>query len=45
MLVGQFLTVDFAKEKEDGYRRIYSRLPLLNNLEAGWKGVYFAYLQ
>lgn len=43
MLDGQSLTVDFAKEKEDGYRRIYSRSPLLNNLKAGWKGVYFAY--
>lgn len=37
------LTIDFAEEKEEGYRRIFSRSPLLNSLAAGWNGIYFAY--
>lgn len=37
------LSVDFAKEKEAGYQRIYSRSPLLTSLAAGWNGIYFGY--
>jgi AraC family transcriptional regulator len=43
MLKAKAITVDFSKEKEAGYRRIYSRSPLLTSLAAGWEGVYFAY--
>ena len=39
----QQLKVDFAKEKEAGYRRIYARSPQLTSLAAGWNGVYFGY--
>lgn len=35
------LTVDFGKEKEAAYQRIYSRSPQLTSLKAGWRGVYF----
>lgn len=37
------LKIDFAQEKEVGYQRVFSRLPLLTNLAAGWNGVYLAY--
>lgn len=37
------LNIDFSKETEVGYKRVYSRLPLLTNLGAVWDGVYFAY--
>ncbi|MBD3880364.1 helix-turn-helix transcriptional regulator [Phormidium tenue FACHB-886] len=39
----QPLTIDFAQEKEAGYRRIYARSPLLTSLAAGWDDIYFAY--
>jgi AraC family transcriptional regulator len=41
--IAKSLTVDFAKETLDGYRRIFSRSPLLTNLTAGWPGIYLAY--
>jgi AraC family transcriptional regulator len=37
------LNIDFSREKEAGYQRVYSRLPLLTNLAFSWDGVYFAY--
>lgn len=37
------LKIDFSKEKEAGYQRVFSRSPLLTNLSAGWNGVHFAY--
>ena len=43
MLEKKSLSVDFSKEKEDGYKRIFSQLPLLTSLSANWNNVYFAY--
>lgn len=43
MSVAPSLKVDFSKEKEAGYQRVYSRSPLLTSLATEWKGVYFAY--
>lgn len=37
------LVVDFAKEKEEGYRRIFSRSPLLSSISANWDGIHIAY--
>lgn len=37
------LKIDFSKEKEAGYQRVFSRSPLLTNLSAEWNGVYFVY--
>lgn len=37
------LVIDFSEEKEDGYRRVFARSPLLTNLSANWNGIYFAY--
>jgi AraC family transcriptional regulator len=37
------LNINFSREKEIGYQRVYSRLPLLTNLALSWDGVYFAY--
>lgn len=37
------LKIDFSKEKEAGYQRVFSRSPLLTNLSADWNGVYFVY--
>jgi AraC family transcriptional regulator len=37
------LTVDFAKEKEAGYQRIFSRSPLYSSVAANWEGLYVAY--
>ncbi|MBW4617077.1 MAG: AraC family transcriptional regulator [Desmonostoc vinosum HA7617-LM4] len=37
------LSIDFSKEKEDGYKRVFSRSPLLTSLAANWDGVYLAY--
>lgn len=37
------LVIDFSEEKEDGYRRVFARSPLLTNLPVIWNGVYFAY--
>ncbi|MBD1845406.1 helix-turn-helix transcriptional regulator [Cyanobacteria bacterium FACHB-63] len=37
------LTIDFAKEGEAGYRRIFARSPQLTSLAAGWDGVCFGY--
>ncbi|QFS44117.1 AraC family transcriptional regulator [Nostoc sphaeroides CCNUC1] len=43
MLETKSLSVDFSKEKEDGYKRIFSRSPLLTSLSANWSNVYLAY--
>ncbi|MBV8886455.1 MAG: hypothetical protein JO235_21010, partial [Chroococcidiopsidaceae cyanobacterium CP_BM_RX_35] len=37
------LTIDFSKEKEAGYRRVFSKSPLLTNLSVDWNGIYLAY--
>jgi AraC family transcriptional regulator len=37
------LVVDFAKEKEEGYKRIFSRSPLLSSVSAQWDGILVAY--
>ncbi|NJP20220.1 MAG: helix-turn-helix transcriptional regulator [Hydrococcus sp. CRU_1_1] len=37
------LVVDFAKEKEKGYQRIFSRSPLLSSASAQWKDILVAY--
>lgn len=37
------LIVDFAKEKEEGYKRIFSRSPLLSSKSANWDGMHIAY--
>ncbi len=37
------LNIDFSKQKEEGYRRIYGQSPLLTNPENSWDGVYLAY--
>jgi len=36
------LNIDFSKQKEEGYRRVYGQSPLLTNPES-WDGVYLAY--
>lgn len=35
--------VDFVKEKESGYQRIFSRSPLLSSFTAQWDGLLVAY--
>ncbi|MBE9102981.1 helix-turn-helix domain-containing protein [filamentous cyanobacterium LEGE 07170] len=35
--------VDFVKEKESGYQRIFSRSPLLSSFAAQWDGLLVAY--
>jgi AraC family transcriptional regulator len=35
--------VDFAREKEAGYQRIFARSPLLSSAAVNWQGVYVAY--
>lgn len=37
------LMVDFSKEKEEGYKRIFSRSPLLSSVAASWDGMHLAY--
>jgi len=37
------LVVDFVKEKEEGYKRIFSRSPLLSSVSAQWDGILVAY--
>jgi AraC family transcriptional regulator len=37
------LVVDFAKEKEEGYKRIFSRSPLLSSVSTQWDGILVAY--
>ena len=37
------LTIDFAKEKEAGYQRIFSRSPLHSSVAANWEGLHIAY--
>lgn len=37
------LVVDFAKEKEAGYKRIFSRSPLLSSVAVNWDGIHIAY--
>ena len=37
------LVVDFVKEKEEGYKRIFSRSPLLSSVSAHWDGILVAY--
>lgn len=37
------LIIDFSQEKEEGYRQVYSRSPLLINPENSWDGFYLAY--
>jgi AraC family transcriptional regulator len=39
------LTVDFAKEKEAGYQRIFQRSPLLSSAAAQWDDMLVAYDQ
>ncbi len=37
------LTVDFAKEKEAGYQRIFSQSPLHSSIAANWEGFWSSY--
>ncbi len=37
------LTIDFSKQKEEGYRRVYGKSPLLTNPGNSWDGTYLAY--
>ena len=37
------LGVDFAREKEAGYQRVFARSPQLTSFVAGWRGIYFGY--
>ncbi|MGF1495608.1 MAG: helix-turn-helix domain-containing protein [Elainellaceae cyanobacterium] len=37
------LTVDFAREQEAGYRRIFGRSPLLSSVAAQWDSILVAY--
>lgn len=37
------LVVDFVKEKEEGYKRIFSRSPLLSSISTNWDGILVAY--
>ena len=37
------LKVDFAKEKEAGYQRIFSRSPLHSSIAANWEGFWSTY--
>ncbi len=37
------LTIDFAKEREAGYRRVFQRSPQFTSLAAGWNGICFGY--
>ena len=37
------VVVDFVKEKEEGYKRIFSRSPLLSSVSAQWDGILVAY--
>ncbi|GAQ00005.1 hypothetical protein [Leptolyngbya sp. NIES-2104] len=34
---------DFVKEKESAYQRVFSQLPRLTSLEAGWSGIHLVY--
>lgn len=43
MATARPLKINFLQEKEAGYRRVFSRSPLLTNLAAGWNGVYLVY--
>ena len=37
------LTIDFAKEGEAGYQRVFARSPQLTSRAAGWDGICFGY--
>ena len=37
------VVVDFVKEKEEGYKRIISRSPLLSSVSTHWNGILAAY--
>ncbi|MBD2258208.1 AraC family transcriptional regulator [Pseudanabaena sp. FACHB-2040] len=37
------VVVDFAKEKEEGYKRIFARPPLLSSVATQWDGILTAY--
>jgi AraC family transcriptional regulator len=37
------LVVDFAKEKERGYQRIFARSPVLSSVSAQWDDILVAY--
>lgn len=37
------LVVDFAKEKEEGYKRIFGKPPLLSSASTHWDGLLIAY--
>lgn len=37
------LVIDFAREKEAGYQRIFNRSPLLSSVSANWDGILVAY--
>ena len=38
-----FLAVDFVEEREEGYKRIYKRSPLISSMSVGWKDLIIAY--
>jgi hypothetical protein len=35
--------IDFVKEQEIAYQRVFSQLPHLTSLEAGWSGIHLVY--
>lgn len=35
--------IDFVVEPESGYQRVFSKLPLLTSLTAGWNDIFFVY--
>jgi AraC family transcriptional regulator len=37
------LVVDFAKEKEAGYQRVFARSPILSSTAAQWENLLVAY--
>lgn len=37
------VTIDFAKEGEAGYRRVFARSPQLTSLRADWNGICYGY--
>lgn len=39
----QLEAIDFVAEQECGYQRVFSRLPLLTSLTAGWSDIFFVY--
>ena len=39
----EFLSVNFTKEKEEGYKRIFKRPPLISSLSVGWGDLGIVY--